>query len=134
MKKSEEELEKILNIIEKHGQTIEKVEKLDDKLDRIGIALEKSKINDILLNYTNPHRVFWINILVGIGRGLGLTIGTVIVLSLLGLILQQFVDLPLIGEWIRDLINYVELPELKTSYLYFLHNNVRFIYNALISY
>lgn len=132
MKQSEQELEKILKILETHGQTLEKVEKLDDKLDRIGIALEKSKINDILLNYTNPHRVFWINILVGIGRGLGLTIGTVIVLSLLGIILQQFVDLPLIGEWIGNIIKYVDRPELQTSYLHFLHNHLSFIYNAVI--
>ena len=132
MKQSEKELEQLLKIIEKHGQTLEKVEKLDDKLDRIGIALEKSKINDILLNYTNPHRVFWINIIVGIGRGLGLTIGTVIVLSLLGIIMQQFVDLPLIGEWISDLIKYVDRPEMQTSYLHDLHNSALILYNAVI--
>lgn len=111
MKQSDKEIEQLLKTLEKHGQTIEKVEQLDDKLDRIGIALERAKINDILLNYTNPHRVFWINILVGIGRGLGLTIGTVIILSLLGFILQQFVDLPLIGEWISDVLKYVDRPE-----------------------
>lgn len=103
-----DEVEELMKIIEKHGQTLEKVDKLNNRLDRIGIALEKARINDILLNYTNPHRVFWINVLVGIGRGLGLTLGTVIVLSLLGLVFQQFVDLPLIGEWISDLMKYID--------------------------
>lgn len=103
-----DEVEELMKIIEKHGQTLEKVDKLNNRLDRIGIALEKARINDILLNYTNPHRVFWINVLVGIGRGLGLTLGTVIVLSLLGLVFQQFVDLPLIGEWISDLRKYID--------------------------
>ncbi len=109
-----DEVEQLMKIIEKHGQTLAKVEKLNSKLDRIGIALEKANVADILLNYTKPHRVFWINVLVGVGRGLGLTIGTVIVLSLLGLLLQQFVDLPLIGEWISDLLEYVDRPEFQT--------------------
>lgn len=103
-----DEVEELMKIIEKHGQTLEKVEKLNSRLDRIGFALEKARINDILLNYTNPHRVFWMNVLVGIGRGLGLTLGTVIVLSLLGILFQQFVDLPLIGEWISDLMKYID--------------------------
>lgn len=115
MRRKMDEVDEIMIIIEKYGKTLEKVDKLDERLDRIGIALERARINDILLNYTNPHRVFWINVLVGIGRGLGLTIGTVVVLSLLGLLLQQFVDLPLIGEWINTIIQYVERPELQTS-------------------
>lgn len=110
MQKKVDEVEKLMEIIEKHGQTLAKVDKLSSRLDRIGIFLEKAKINDILLNYTNPHRVFWINVLVGVGRGLGLTIGTVIVLSLSGILLQQFVDLPLIGEWIGDLMNSINRP------------------------
>ena len=56
------------------------------------------------------------NVLVGVGRGLGLTIGTVLVLSLLGLLLQQFVDLPLIGEWITDLMKYVDRPEFQSDF------------------
>ncbi|WNF35598.1 DUF5665 domain-containing protein [Bacillaceae bacterium IKA-2] len=103
-----DEVDELMKIIKKHGLTLEKVEKLNSRLDRIGNALEKAKINDILLNYTNPHRVFWINVLVGVGRGLGLTIGTVIVLSLLGLVFQQFVDLPLVGEWLSDLMKYID--------------------------
>lgn len=115
MRNKIDEIDELMKVIERHGQSLEKVEKLNSRLDRIGMALEKAKINDILLNYTNPHRVFWINFLVGIGRGLGLTIGTVIVLSILGLIMQQFVNLPLIGEWISDLMQYVDRPEFQTS-------------------
>ena len=115
MRGNVDEVEQLMKLIEKHGKHLEKAEKLNNRLDKIGMALEKGKINDILLNYTNPHRVFWINVLVGIGRGLGLTIGTVIVLSLLGIILQQFVDLPLIGEWISNVLQYVDRPEFKST-------------------
>ncbi|MDG5789466.1 DUF5665 domain-containing protein [Evansella sp. AB-P1] len=106
-----EELEKVLKEIQAYSRYLEKADKLDFRLERISRILEKAKIRDILLNYTNPRRVFLINILVGIGRGLGLTIGTVIVLSLLGLILRQFVDIPLIGEWINNLLQYVNMSE-----------------------
>ncbi|MBU9720491.1 MULTISPECIES: DUF5665 domain-containing protein [Bacillaceae] len=105
------DLEKIIHELEKYTRSLEKAEQLDYKLSRINRTLERSKIREILLNYTNPKRVFFINILVGIGRGLGLTIGTVIVLSLLGLILRQFVDVPLIGEWISNLLEYVNLDQ-----------------------
>lgn len=115
VRKKVDEVEELMKIIERYGQTLEKVDKVDKRLDQIGIALEKARVNDILLNYTNPHRVFWINVIVGVGRGLGLTIGTVIVLSLLGLMLQQFVDMPLIGEWISNLMQYVDRPEFQSG-------------------
>ncbi|SDY77781.1 hypothetical protein SAMN05421736_103278 [Evansella caseinilytica] len=109
------ELERLLKELQTYTRSLEKAEQLDRRLEKISWALEKSKINDVLLNYTNPKRVFFINILVGIGRGLGLTIGTVIVLSLLGLLLRQFVDVPLIGEWISNILDYVEMNQNSPS-------------------
>ncbi|MCD8509241.1 MAG: DUF5665 domain-containing protein [Bacillus sp. (in: Bacteria)] len=103
------ELDRLLKELKTYTRSLERAERLDKRLERISWAIEKAKVRDILLNYTNPTRVFFINILVGIGRGLGLTIGTVIVLSLLGLILKQFVDVPLVGEWINRLLEYVSL-------------------------
>ncbi|WP_096435579.1 DUF5665 domain-containing protein [Alteribacter populi] len=103
-----EEIERLVKQLEHYTRRLEKFERLDHQLHKISYALERSKVSDILLNYTNPRRVFFTNVLVGIGRGLGLTIGTVIVLSLLGLLLRQFVDFPLIGDWISTLLDYVD--------------------------
>ncbi|TMW73051.1 DUF5665 domain-containing protein [Alteribacter natronophilus] len=109
MKKQDthEKLDEIIRQLDRYTAKLEKEEKTARRLEKLSYALEKARISDILINYTSPHRIFWLNILVGIGRGLGLTIGTVIVLSLLGLILRQFVDLPLIGDWINTLLEYV---------------------------
>ncbi|WP_051314742.1 DUF5665 domain-containing protein [Alteribacter aurantiacus] len=105
---NKEELERLVKQLEHYTRRLEKLEHFDHHMDRLNYALERAKIRDILLNYTNPSRVFLINILVGVGRGLGLTIGTVVVISLLGLVLRQFVDLPLIGDWISALLQYVD--------------------------
>ncbi|PYZ97848.1 hypothetical protein CR205_04440 [Alteribacter lacisalsi] len=102
-----EELETMVRQLEQYTRRLDKAEKLENQFDKITYALERARVRDILLNYTSPHRIFWLNVLVGIGRGLGLTIGTVLVLSLLGLFLRQFVDLPLIGDWINTLLQYV---------------------------
>ncbi|RNA69778.1 DUF5665 domain-containing protein [Alteribacter keqinensis] len=106
--KDKSEIEHLVKKLEYYTRRLEKLEHLDHNMDKINYALERAKIRDILLNYTNPRRVFMMNILVGIGRGLGLTIGTVVVISLVGLILRQFVDLPLIGDWISTLLQYVD--------------------------
>ncbi|MFA9557312.1 DUF5665 domain-containing protein [Evansella sp. AB-rgal1] len=113
MNKKEEldiqEIERLVHELQKYTRSLEKADKLEHQLERISRALERAKITDVLLNYTHPRRVFFINILVGVGRGLGLTIGTVIVISLLGLILKQFVDVPLVGEWINNLLQYINI-------------------------
>ncbi|MFH0070925.1 DUF5665 domain-containing protein [Peribacillus sp. NPDC056705] len=43
----------------------------------------------------------------GLSRGLGLTVGTAIVLGLLGYILSYFVNVPMIGDFISNLLGYI---------------------------
>ena len=48
------------------------------------------------------------NFTAGMARGLGLTLGTFVVLGLLGLILSQFVNMPIVGQYIADLLGYID--------------------------
>ncbi|AWB45980.1 hypothetical protein DCC85_18595 [Paenibacillus sp. CAA11] len=84
------------------------VKRLNTRLDDIATALEKSDFKDIIENYTNPKKRIITNFTAGLSRGLGLTVGTAIVLALLGWIISWFVDLPLIGQYIGDLQNYID--------------------------
>jgi hypothetical protein len=58
----------------------------------------------------NPRRVFLINLLAGIGRGFGFAIGFTL-LGFIGFYIIKsldFLNLPLIGDFIADLMRYVE--------------------------
>ncbi|WP_265182334.1 DUF5665 domain-containing protein [Geomicrobium sp. JCM 19055] len=44
----------------------------------------------------------------GVARGVGLTLGTAVVLALFAYIATLFIDMPLIGEWIATLQGHVD--------------------------
>ncbi|MMZ68564.1 hypothetical protein D1872_312650 [compost metagenome] len=77
-------------------------------MDQIADSLEKSQIKDIIENYSNPKKRIITNFTAGLSRGLGLTLGTFVFLGLLGLILSQFVNMPIIGQYIADLLSYID--------------------------
>ncbi|WP_138494760.1 DUF5665 domain-containing protein [Paenibacillus pinistramenti] len=83
------------------------VKRLNTRLDDIATALEKSDFKDIIENYTSPKKRIITNFTAGLSRGLGLTVGTAVVLALLGWMISAFVDLPLIGKYIGQLQEYI---------------------------
>jgi hypothetical protein len=98
-----------------HPDLIERVEKLADqterlnaRLDRITLWMEQSRLQDLLINYTQPRRVFWLNLLAGLSRGLGLTLGTAIVISLLSILLSELSHIPYISDTIQQLKKIVD--------------------------
>ncbi len=52
---------------------------------------------------SSPWRIVWVNFLAGIFRGLGALIGASIVLALVVWILTLLVDVPLVGEYAKDI-------------------------------
>ena len=51
---------------------------------------------------SSPWRIIWVNFLAGIFRGLGALIGASIVLALLVWVLSKLVDVPLVGEYAKE--------------------------------
>lgn len=51
---------------------------------------------------SSPWRIIWVNFLAGIFRGLGALIGASIVLALLFWVLSQLVNVPLVGEYAKE--------------------------------
>lgn len=101
--------DRLLIQIEQLMKEIQEVRKLNERMDKIAMFLEDIRLADILQNYTAPRKLLWINFLAGLARGLGLTIGTAIVLALLGSLLTQFLSIPIIGDYIKDLVDYVQV-------------------------
>ncbi|MFD2371027.1 DUF5665 domain-containing protein [Brevibacillus sp. GCM10020057] len=100
--------DRLLTQIDELLQEIKEVRKLNERMDKIAMFLEDIRLADIVQNYTAPRKLLWINFLAGLARGLGLTIGTAIVLALLGSLLSQFLSIPIIGDYIRDLVEYLQ--------------------------
>lgn len=84
------------------------VKRLNGRLDKIADMLERANFKDIIENYMSPKKRIITNFTAGLARGLGMTVGTVVVLSLLGYILSLFVDMPLIGDYIAELQGYID--------------------------
>ncbi|MFD1903999.1 DUF5665 domain-containing protein [Paenibacillus rhizoplanae] len=67
------------------------VKRLNARLDKIADSLEKSEFKDILENYTDPKKRIITNLMAGISRGLGLSLGTFVILGFTWLY-SQFVS------------------------------------------
>lgn len=96
------------NIQEHPFELRHEVKKLNTRLDKIANTLEKSEMKDMIENYMNPKKRIIANLTAGLSRGLGLTLGTALVLGLLGYILSFFVNVPMIGDFISDLQGYID--------------------------
>jgi len=84
------------------------VKRLNTRLDKIADSLEKSEFKDILENYTDPKKRIITNFIAGVSRGLGLTLGTFVILGLLGYILSLFINVPVIGEYLAEIKKYID--------------------------
>ena len=81
-----------------------------DKLDNIIELLEQEK-----LKRKSRVKNFSENILYGIGKGFGISIGLIIISSIFIMIMKELVSLPVIGQYIAKLVVIIEnyLGELK---------------------
>lgn len=79
-------------------------------LERIALYFEKSKLNSYIEMLGKPRHWFLLNVLGGIGRGIGMAIGFTILGAVLFLVLQELVmlNLPIISEFIAEILDLVE--------------------------
>lgn len=73
--------------------------------------LEKSKIEEWMYILGNKKEIIKRNLIAGIFRGVGIGIGVTIITAVLIIFLQKIValNIPIIGEYIADIIKIVEL-------------------------
>lgn len=89
------------------------VHRLNERLDQLTAALDKAEIKDIIENYSSVKKRILTNFVAGAARGLGLSLGTIVILALLGYLLSLLVsfNLPVIGDYISELLNYVHTSQ-----------------------
>ncbi len=87
------------------------VSKLNEAAEKLAMFVEKSRIKEYVEMQKKPVRYFMMEFVGGISRGVGLTIGVTIIFAIIILvlttILKQFITLPVIGDYIAQLIDLV---------------------------
>lgn len=88
----------------------DKMYKIDDKLNKIYDMLNKSNIREWSYILGNKKEIVIRNLMAGIFRGVGIGIGITVITAVLVLLLRRIVSLniPVIGEYIADIVEIVE--------------------------
>ncbi len=83
---------------------------LNKRIIKLAQEMEKFNIAEYLNLLNNPRRYLKVNFLVGMARGVGFALGATIFAALVIYFLQRLVvlNLPLIGDFIADLIRIVQ--------------------------
>lgn len=73
-------------------------------------AMEHARLEEYAMYMEKPWRLLGMNFLIGLARGLGMTIGLALVLALLVFVAQEIIaaNLPGISKWLADLIGLVQ--------------------------
>jgi len=92
-------------------------ERLQNSIDNLINIFQKSNIEDWSYILGNKKEIIKRNFLAGIARGVGIGIGVTIITAILIIILQKIVTLniPIIGEYISDIIDIVQKSRWKKN-------------------
>lgn len=88
-------------------------QKLSQTIEKLAEAVDELRDEKYLQILDNKRKFLWYNFLTGAAKGLGFVIGSTILLALFLWIASQLLSVPVIGEWVADLINYVEKARLR---------------------
>ncbi len=83
---------------------------LGKKIDDLALSMEKLGIAEYVEMLHSPRRLFFTNFWAGLARGFGMAIGFTILAALVLYLLQKMVilNMPIIGNFIADLVNIVQ--------------------------
>lgn len=83
---------------------------LEEKIDKLAIYMEKMKLAEYVELLNKPSRLIYINFIAGVARGFGIAVGFTILGALVVLILRKLMllNLPLVGDFLAELVKYVQ--------------------------
>ena len=81
-----------------------------ERIERLLGALERMRLEEYVEYVSNRRRLVWQNILYGLCRGLGFTLGFSVLGALLAVLLRSLVvdNIPLIGGFLAEVIRAIE--------------------------
>ncbi len=82
--------------------------KLAESISTLTKFVKKLHSKRYLEMIEHPYRTFWFNFLLGIARGIGFAVGTSLIFAFGVWLLSKMTIIPLIGDWISKLLDYLE--------------------------
>lgn len=65
-------------------------------------------IRDLISFLKNPTRLFFLNFLAGLGRGLGFALGFTVLAAIVIYLLRRAVSVPVLGNYIAKILEFIE--------------------------
>ncbi|KMK77310.1 DUF5665 domain-containing protein [Alkalihalobacillus pseudalcaliphilus] len=90
---------------EKRHEDNERFEKVVEKLEAM---TTNGLLKDMAYHFSDKKEVIKVNLIAGISRGVGLTLGTAIFIGIFLFILLQMSSWPVVGQWVAEFLNMVE--------------------------
>ena len=86
------------------------LERIEKKLDDIGLNMEKMKFMEYVSYLENPRRLIWSNFVSGVARGFGTVVGVTVVTACVLYFLKFLLtlNLPLISSYIAEFIRLIQ--------------------------
>lgn len=83
---------------------------LEQKIDFLNARMTQMRFAEYMAMWENPRRMFWINLISGMGRGLGYGIGFAFLTGVAIYLLQKLIaaNLPFISDWLATIIQLVD--------------------------
>jgi len=87
------------------------VRSLEDKIGTLATFMERMKLAEYIELLNNPWRLFWVNFLSGLARGVGIAIGGSLLVAILLYLMSQIavLNLPLISDFIAEIVRLVQI-------------------------
>lgn len=86
------------------------LKKINEKIDKINNILERSNIIELSYIVGSKKEILKRNLIAGIARGVGIGIGVTVVTAIIILLLRRLImlNIPVIGDYIADIVDIVE--------------------------
>jgi hypothetical protein len=83
---------------------------LEQKIDFLNARMTQMRFAEYMAMWENPRRMFWVNLISGMGRGLGYGIGFAFLTGVAIFLLQKLIaaNLPYISDWVATIIQLVD--------------------------
>lgn len=92
---------------------IKEIMRLNENLEKINEKLDNNKINEYIYLSESKKKLFLINFISGAAKGLGYAVGFSILSGLMLYVIYSTIDMPIIGKYIAQLIDIVEIYRIK---------------------
>jgi hypothetical protein len=107
--------EPVQNKPDSNGVTEEQVSRLMNALGRLELILNRYRLEqfyEVEQFKKTPYKMIWINLVLGVARGVGFILGLsfigAVVISILASILSGMLEIPVIGQFVAEIIKSAE--------------------------